>query len=223
MTKTHRVYCAGPLFNQSERDEMTAIANALRDEGFAVYLPHSDGMEFRLVHHCLTSRGWEPALAAKFLHQAIFALDVFQLVSECDSVVWNLNGRVPDEGAVSEAAIAWTLGKPMIAYKDDVRSLITGRDNPLLVGLVDFEVVRSLAEIVPALREQIATAPATASPRLPKGVSEWVERGRRLWAAMREHDATGDSAAIADFVAELFAPENMPTPERSSNRTPALT
>ncbi len=27
MTKAHRVYCAGPLFNQSERDEMTAIAN----------------------------------------------------------------------------------------------------------------------------------------------------------------------------------------------------
>lgn len=223
MTKTHRVYCAGPLFNQSERDEMTAIANALRDEGFGVYLPHSDGMEFRLVHHCLVARGWEPALAAKFLHQAIFALDVFQLVSECDSVVWNLNGRVPDEGAVSEAAIAWTLGKPMIAYKDDVRSLITGRDNPLLVGLVEFEVVRSLAEIVPALRERIATTTVTTSPRLPGGVSEWVERGRRLWAAMREHDATGDSAAIADFVAELFAPENKPTPECSPFRSPALT
>jgi hypothetical protein len=188
-------------------------------------------MEFRLVHHCLVSRGWDPALAAKFLHQAIFALDVFQLVDECDSVVWNLNGRVPDEGAVSEAAIAWTLGKPMVAYKDDVRSLITGRDNPLLVGLVDFEVVRTLTEIVPALREQISVNEGSASHRPSPKVSEWVDRGRRLWAAMREHDATGDSAAIADFVAELFAPGSGPTEEpaprsaassRADSASPAL-
>ena len=45
----HRVYCAGPLFNQAERDEMTAIADILCEAGYVVYLPHRDGMEFRHV------------------------------------------------------------------------------------------------------------------------------------------------------------------------------
>src|SRR5687767_8611165 len=94
------VYCAGPLFNQSERDEMTAIADALCDAGYDVYLPHRDGMEFRLILEVLVERGWTPATAAHFLHAAIFALDVYQLAVECDALVWNLNGRVPDEGAV---------------------------------------------------------------------------------------------------------------------------
>ncbi|MCH8223164.1 MAG: nucleoside 2-deoxyribosyltransferase, partial [Chloroflexi bacterium] len=107
-----RVYCAGPLFNRSERAEMTAIAEVLCASGYRVFLPHRDGMEFRLVHRVLVERGWPAPQAAEFLHAAIFALDVYQLAIDCDALVWNLNGRTPDEGAVSEAAIAWTLGKP---------------------------------------------------------------------------------------------------------------
>jgi nucleoside 2-deoxyribosyltransferase len=57
------VYCAGPLFNQSERDEMSSIADALVGEGHSVYLPHRDGMEFRLVREVLIERGWEPGIA----------------------------------------------------------------------------------------------------------------------------------------------------------------
>ena len=71
-------------------------------------------------------------------------------------MVWNLNGRVPDEGAVSEAAIAWTLGRPLVAFCDDARSLIEGRINPLLVGLVEFESVDLIADIVPADAEQLS-------------------------------------------------------------------
>jgi len=117
-TDAIRVYCAGPLFNQSERDEMRTIADVLCEAGFVVYLPHRDGMEFRLIHRILVKRSWEPAQAAHFLHAAIFALDVFQLAVECDAMVWNLNGRVPDEGAVSEAAMAWTLGNSADALKE---------------------------------------------------------------------------------------------------------
>ena len=97
------VYCAGPLFNQSERDEMTAIAEVLVSQGHSVFLPHRDGMEFRLVREALIEQGWAPEIAGSFLHEAIFALDVYQLAIACDAMVWNLNGRVPDEGAVSEA------------------------------------------------------------------------------------------------------------------------
>jgi nucleoside 2-deoxyribosyltransferase len=203
----HRVYCAGPLFNQAERDEMTAIADLLCAAGFAVYLPHRDGMEFRHIHHLLVEQGWPPPAAAHFLHEAIFALDIFQLVEACDSVVWNLNGRTPDEGAVSEAAIAWTLGMPLVAYKDDVRSLITGRDNPLLAGLVGFRTLADRAEIPPALRAAIdsSASPRKPAENLPPRVREASSRGRRLWGVMQEQGSQGDNAAIARAVTQLFA------------------
>lgn len=217
----HRVYCAGPLFNQAERDEMTAIADLLQADGFAVYLPHRDGMEFRHVHHVLVELGWPAPRAAHFLHQAIFALDIFQLVEACHSIVWNLNGRTPDEGAVAEAAIAWTLGKPLVAYKDDVRSLITGRDNPLLVGMVEFVTLDELPKIPAALRTAIAQSPSIerAAGRLPPAVARAVHDGRELWTTMHAQAALGDNAAIAEVVQKLFAGEDQGAIESSRHET----
>ena len=211
-----RVYCAGPLFNQAERTEMTAIADILIEAGFLVYLPHRDGMEFRLVHAVLIERGWDPPTAAGFLHASIFALDVYQLAVACDCMVWNLNGRVPDEGAVSEAAIAWTLGKPLVAYQDDVRSLIAGRVNPLLVGLVEFETVEDLADIPETLARAITTsdsAPVDAS-RLPAKLLKAVDDGQQLWDALEQTNAHEDNERIAHVVTELFAPQKITPGER---------
>jgi nucleoside 2-deoxyribosyltransferase len=206
-----RVYCAGPLFNQSERAEMTDIAERLNASGFEVYLPHRDGMEFRPVLDELTARGWPAATAGGFLHAAIFALDIYQLVAECGSMIWNLNGRVPDEGAVSEAAMAWMLGKPLVAYKDDFRSQITGRDNPLLAGLVDFDLLTDKAHIVMTLERAIEachTSPLGLSI-LPPAVQRAVGQGSLLWTAMQGQSAQGDNLILAEIVAELFAPSAM--------------
>jgi len=205
----HCVYCAGPLFNQAERDEMTDIASCLCDAGFDVYLPHRDGMEFRLVHSELVDRGWPAPQAAQFLHAAIFALDVYQLVEECDCLVWNLNGRTPDEGAVSEAAMAWTLGKPIVAYKEDVRTLIAGRDNPLLVGMVDFRTIEDITEIPTALLEAIQDneSPPLPSSYLAQPMQKAVGQGSLLWTAMQDASAQGDDGVLADIVTELFAPQ----------------
>jgi hypothetical protein len=156
----------------------------------------------------LVDRGWPAATAASFLHAAIFALDMYQLAVDCDVMVWNLNGRVPDEGAVSEAAIAWTLGKPLIAFTDDVRSLIAGRTNPLLAGLVDFQTVSSIADITDALAIAIERSSDEPVPveRMPEKVRRAVLDGRRLWDALQEVGNTLNDAIIADVVEELFAP-----------------
>ncbi len=202
------VYCAGPLFNQSERDEMTAISDVLVSQGHSVFLPHRDGMEFRLVREALIEQGWDPEIAGTFLHEAIFALDVYQLAIACDAMVWNLNGRVPDEGAVSEAAIAWTLGKPLIGFQDDARSLIAGRVNPLLVGLVDFVTVCRIQDIPTALeaeRRKTNVNPIDHD-RLPVKLKTAVDRGAELWKALRKEKADGENKMIADCVAKLFGP-----------------
>jgi hypothetical protein len=191
---------------------MTAISDLLCEAGYLVYLPHRDGMEFRHVHHVLMRDGWPAPVAAHFLHEAIFALDIYQLVEACDSVVWNLNGRTPDEGAVSEAAIAWTLGKPLVAYKEDVRSLITGRDNPLLVGMVSFQTLSEMSAIPQALEEAIerSPSPATLLDRLPPALQTAVSQGRELWSVMQVEGAPGDNERIAAVVTELFAKEEHP-------------
>ncbi|MFK7777584.1 MAG: nucleoside 2-deoxyribosyltransferase [Gimesia sp.] len=209
-----RVYCAGPLFNRSEREEMTAISNLLTETGYSVYLPHRDGMEFRLVLEVLVERNWDSPTAAQFLHEAIFALDVYQLVMECQAMVWNLNGRTPDEGAVSEAAMTWMLGKPLIAYQDDVRSLIEGRVNPLLVGMVDFESVDQIELIPNALSVSIMNhnlRPAISLDALPDKVQEAVKAGQVLWDVLCSEGAQENNEMIAAVVEELFAPNDRST------------
>lgn len=214
------VYCAGPLFNRSERHEMTLIADALVADGHSVYLPHRDGMEFRLVREVLIDRGWDGEIAGQFLHEAIFALDIYQLAVACDAMVWNMNGRVPDEGAVSEAAIAWTLGKPLVAYHDDVRSKVSGRMNPLLAGLVDFTTVRCIEEIPPALivECQRANPRPVVVEQLPAKFRIAIERGTELWKCLRTEGAYGENQIIADCVTKLFAPSSLHKPGRARPR-----
>ena len=132
-----RVYCAGPRFNESERTEMAAIAQVLEKAGHTTFLPHRDGFEYaQLLPELTPICGSDTANAV--LQQAIFALDV---------VVANLNGRVPDEGTVVEAALAWHARQPLVLYKADDRSLIAGSDNPMIVGLSNLKVVSDLDEI----------------------------------------------------------------------------
>lgn len=214
------IYCAGPLFNAAERREMTAIADVLVQNGYAVYLPHRDGMEFRLILDELTARGWESPTAGQFLHAAIFALDVYQLAEECAALVWNLNGRVPDEGAVSEAAMAWTLGKPLVAYRDDVRSLIAGRVNPLLVGMVDFQTVDEIAAIPKQLARQMQQVSAVEfTPNVPPAMQRVAQLGRQLWRTLQNEHAAGDNKTIADVVEQLFAPRQNSIPPAQLART----
>ena len=210
-----RVYCAGPLFNACEKREMTIIADRLNEHGYPVYLPHRDGMEFKNILPLLVERGYEHADAAEFLHKSIFALDVYQLAVACDAMVWNLNGRVPDEGAVSEAAIAWTLGKPLVAYSDDARCLIEGRFNPLLVGLVDFEHTDDLDELPTLLAEAIADAAAddhtpAALKDMPRRFRKTVADGEKMWDLLSDRGHAENNAIIADTVEELFAPNRQP-------------
>ena len=210
MDKPH-IYCAGPLFNQSEREEMTQLADVLQEAGYSVYLPHRDGMEFRLILDVLVDRKWSPPVAAYFLHAAIFALDVYQAAVLCEGMVWNLNGRTPDEGAVSEAAIAWTLGKPIVGYKDDVRSLIAGRDNPLVVGLVDFETVDDMDLIPERLEDAFSQShfPVRSMEDFPPRLKTAAQDGERLWKSMQKSTAQFNNELIADVVMELFAPNSV--------------
>ncbi|PQV54051.1 nucleoside 2-deoxyribosyltransferase [Paraburkholderia sp. BL21I4N1] len=150
-----RVYCAGPLFNAAERAEMDSIAHTLEAAGFATFLPHRDGLEFARLKPELEKLGASVEEAAQILDRAIFSLDTYQLLERCDVVVANLNGRVADEGTVVEASLAWHAGKPLVLFKADARSMLSGSDNPMLGGLGDFQVVDQIAALPLAIRESV--------------------------------------------------------------------
>ena len=120
-----KIYCAGPLFNPVERNEMRFIADTLKNADFSVFLPQEDGLEFARLFPAFLSRGFKQNEAQQILNHAIFSLDVYEVLAS-DGLVLNMNGRVPDEGAMVEAGIAWANDKPIVIFNSDDRSLLQG-------------------------------------------------------------------------------------------------
>jgi nucleoside 2-deoxyribosyltransferase len=179
-TDRHRIYCAGPLFNRPEQEEMAEIARTLAEAGFSVFLPHRDSFLFADVHREFLRGGFGSGEAIRMVQQAIFCLDTYEVVSGCQGLVLNMNGRVPDEGAVAEAAMAWMAGKPVVLYKADSRSLILESDNEMVLGLGSFVKVSTIPEIAYAFVQLFRTWRPGPETRLPRVVNGAVESGRHL-------------------------------------------
>jgi nucleoside 2-deoxyribosyltransferase len=198
----HRIYCAGPLFNPSERAEMEMLAETLELAGFKTFLPHRDGFLFGATVPDLVRAGYPLHAAQWMARQAIFALDVCQVLLSCDGTVVNLNGRVPDEGAVVEGTMAWTAGKAVVLFKDDARSKIDGLDNPLVAGLGGFRLVHRSEDLPPAIARALREHPPEPLrvESLPATTRQAIERGQRLIEEFR----TEDPARLIQTIIEIF-------------------
>jgi nucleoside 2-deoxyribosyltransferase len=198
----HRIYCAGPLFNPSERAEMEMLAETLELAGFKAFLPHRDGFLFEAIVPDLVRAGYPLDVAQWMARQAIFALDVYQVLVRCEGTVVNLNGRVPDEGAVVDGAMAWTVGKAVVLFKDDARSKIDGLDNPLVAGLGAFRLVSRSEELPRAMTRALSEHPA--QPLQVESLSvttrQVAEHGQRLI----ESYGAGDSGRLVQAIIEIF-------------------
>lgn len=93
-----RVYFAGPLFNQAEKDFNVEVASVLEEYGYEVFLPQRDGIEAAQLE----------GKSEEELIKMIFNLDSDE-VKKADILFMNLDGRVPDEGACVELGIAFGL------------------------------------------------------------------------------------------------------------------
>jgi nucleoside 2-deoxyribosyltransferase len=140
------IYCAGPLFNEAEKKEMELIATELENASYKTFLPHRDGLEYAAIQNYFIEMNVSSEETNSILSKAIFTLDVYKVITS-DGLLLNMNGRVPDEGAMVEAGIAWSNNKKIVIYKNDARSIINGNDNPLVVGLSDFIMVKNLKDI----------------------------------------------------------------------------
>jgi len=180
--KKIKVYCAGPLFNSKEREEMDEIAEILRQNTFEVFLPHEDGLKFYDMLPYLIGLGFDSKRAKNLLKRAIFYLDAYEVVNDCNAVLVNLNGRIPDEGAIVEGAWSWILGKPTFLFKNDVRTVLDGEDNPLVEGLGGFIYIRDIEKLPDVIKTffETHTIPEAKSLNFPGHIKQILDKGKSI-------------------------------------------
>ena len=203
MENPFKIYCAGPLFNPQERKEMAEIAEVLRSSGYSVFLPQEDGLEFAQLFPVFLNRDFDAKEAQKILNLAIFSLDVFE-VMDSDGLILNMNGRVPDEGAMVEAGIAWSHNKPIVIFNSDDRSLLQGSCNPLVVGLSNFEVVSEYSQIPVKFQDKFSQM----SDKIIQGDSFQFEDTKDKGKTISEYINTQrNQGELAELLITLFGNE----------------
>ena len=94
-----KVYFAGPLFNDAEREYNLTLVTILENYGYEVFLPQRDGF-------------LAPELEGKTaeeITEMIFQKDRDEVLA-ADILFMMLDGRIPDEGACVELGIAYASG-----------------------------------------------------------------------------------------------------------------
>jgi len=186
------VYLSGPMFSKADVAQQDEIALVLEKAGFVTYQPQRDGIELAQVMGDINA----PPLPAEvvtavmpFVRKLVFAVDVYQLLDRCRSVVFNLDGRVPDDGSVMEAAVGWTAGLPVVIYKTTPITMLGGHDNPMVAGLsMRWSDVDDVADLPKAVAAAVALDKRLGGPRYQPGshAQRVVALGRKVWRRMPE-------------------------------------
>lgn len=139
-----KIYYAAPLFNDMELKRNEEMKKWLEDRKYEVYLPQDEaGLSYELIND---SNKLE-------INKTIFENDV-KCIKNSDLLIFDLNGRVPDEGGCVELGMAYAWGIKAIGFKTDTRALDnTGDDNLMIEGCMDFKIARSLDELEKMLKE----------------------------------------------------------------------
>lgn len=206
-----RIYCSGPLFCPEERAGMAQIARIFEEAGYETSLPHRDGIERFVLGSANNPAANLPGISklTEAINRAIFCLDIYQIVEGCDALVFNMNGRVPDEGGVVETAVAWSMGKPLVIYKYDARSKVGGNDNSMIIGLTPaFSTVGELEALPREIERARQAARAVGGIRtggegLPPQVRAALERGRRIWTVLQNLPAPRTHRETIELLEQL--------------------
>ena len=203
-----RVYCSGPLFCPEERAALARIAGVLERAGFDTFLPHRDGIERFALGLVDNPAARLPGIVkiTDAINRAIFQLDVYQIVERCDAVVFNMNGRVPDEGGVVEAAIAFAAGVPLVLYKNDARSKLGGSDNSMILGLIEGAPISDVDAVPAAVGRAIGRRAKPAAGR-GRSMHTTVDAGRRIWRVIERMPAPATPREVDELVGEISASE----------------
>lgn len=206
MPTRKRVYMAGPMFSIGDKDEQLALDKALAKK-YDVHLPQRDGVEVASVMGLLNS----PELHGSAMLESVIinrivvwvtriveALDVFQSVEGCQCVVLNLDGRVPDEGSLVEATLAWYVGMPVVPYKTTPITELGINNNPMVNAICGWAPPwNTPAAVVAAVDKALTAPPAVDLECVPAHVQLFCELGRTVWTVRRRRSWTAADVAKA--------------------------
>ena len=172
------------MFSIGDKREQHAVAKSLEGAGFTTYLPQRDGIEVGRVMALVNHPFIEGPIADDIMLQVrkwVFALDMFQLLERCQSLVFNLDGRTPDDGSVVETAAAFTAGKPLVIYKTSPITMLGRRRQP--DGhrpVVELEVRRQGRGRATAVKAAVAAAKPYDYAG-PPNVAGLIKEGEEVW------------------------------------------
>ncbi len=151
-----KIYIAGPLFSEAEREFNTKLNKFLINLGYQTFLPQHDGHEL--------SKFISNEKEKIEIMEEIFKLDISE-VKKCDILIFIADGRVPDEGACVELGYAFSLGKECIGLKTDCRTFMDNLDNPMIIGALKNRIVNNFHELAICLSEINSTIQLSASQK----------------------------------------------------------
>ena len=137
-----KVFIAGPLFSQAEREFNLKVDGELRKHGFETFLPQRDVGK---LDDLLAKEG-------ERAYRMIFKRDLKGL-DQADVVVAILDGSDVDSGTAFEVGYAFAKGKPVIGLKTDMRVFAKDEElnNMIMQGIR--ALVRNLGELVVELKK----------------------------------------------------------------------
>ena len=138
-----KVYIAGPLFNNHERDFLESIALCLEEKGFECFLPHRDLTGVEVSELKTTSMTQETK-------DKIFVADLTAL-RESDLTVALITGWDIDSGTSAEIGYTFAQGKPIIG----IDALERRFRNLFVEGMIT-EKVKHIGAIIPAIKRTFA-------------------------------------------------------------------
>ena len=136
-----KIFIAGPLFSQAEREFNLKVDGELRKHGFETFLPQRDVGK---LDELLANEG-------ERAYRAIFERDLRGL-DRADAVVAILDGPDVDSGTAFEVGYAYAMGKPVVGLKTDMRVFAKDEElnNMLAQGIR--ALARNFDEMVSELR-----------------------------------------------------------------------
>ncbi len=139
-----RLYLAGPLFCRAEREYNEQLRKEMAAAGYELLLPQDNSAAIDAARMPDPDYRRETAMR-------VFAADL-ELLSQADALLFNLDGRVPDEGACVELGWASARKIPCFGLKTDVRTAEYGSDNLMIAGALAGRTAGSLTELIVLLR-----------------------------------------------------------------------
>ena len=141
-----RAYYASGLFNEAERSFNLKVKAMLDELGFETWFPQEDsGFLEDYMDQGMT--------LAEARHH-IFEMNL-EAVRNADVLIFNLDGRVPDEGACIEAGVAFGWDKRMIGLQTDFRAVEPGGNNLMIDGILNYEIAADVDQLREMLNDSI--------------------------------------------------------------------